>query len=61
MGRLGDIWCKEGAVMSQISILKIVIVGDGGHGSTPEGLKIAVWKAVEFYTKIQEYIGKLKE
>ena len=47
--------------MSQISILKIVIVGDGGHGSTPEGLKIAVWKAVEFYTKIQEYIGKLKE
>ena len=35
VGKLGDVWCKEGAVMSQISILKIIIIGEGGHGSAP--------------------------
>ena len=27
-----------------------------GHGSAPEGLKVAIWKAVEFYKQLQEYI-----
>ena len=60
VGFFGEIWCKGGAVMSQISILKIKILGDGGHGSVPEGLKVAIWKAVQFYKSIMEYIDKLK-
>ena len=42
--------------MSQISILRIKIFGEGGHGSAPEGLKVAIWKAVEFYKQLQDYI-----
>lgn len=34
-GAFGHLWCKEGAVMSQITIMKILIVGTGGHGSEP--------------------------
>ena len=51
-GKFGDVWCKEGAVMSQYTELHVTITGDGGHGSAPEGLKIAIWKAVDFYSKI---------
>ena len=36
--------------MAQATINKIRIVGDGGHGSAPEGLKVAIWKGVWFYT-----------
>ena len=46
--------------MSQVSTIKIKIIGDGGHGSAPEGLKVAVWKAVEFYTQMKEYVEKLQ-
>lgn len=35
LGTFGHIWCKEGAVLSQMTIIKIQIVGDGGHGSAP--------------------------
>ncbi len=35
VGKFGDLWCKEGPVMSQISIIKVTITGTGGHGSEP--------------------------
>ena len=39
--------------MSQISVIQINIIGDGGHGSAPENLKVAIWEAIFFYTRIQ--------
>lgn len=36
---LGQLWCKEGPVMSEITILEINIIGTSGHGSEPEKLK----------------------
>jgi metal-dependent amidase/aminoacylase/carboxypeptidase family protein len=30
---LGQLWCKEGPVMSEITILEINIIGTSGHGS----------------------------
>ena len=61
VGKFGDIWCKEGPVMAQATINKIKIIGDGGHGSAPEGLKVAIWKGVWFYSEIQAFIKKLQE
>jgi len=55
VGKFGDLWCKEGPVMSQISIIKVTITGTGGHGSEPEKLKVALWKAVTFYQQITQY------
>jgi len=46
--------------MSQISVIKITILGDGGHGSAPENLKVAIWEAISFYTGIQQYIKQLQ-
>ena len=36
-------------------------MGDGGYGSAPEGLKIAIWKGIWFYGEIQSYIKKLQD
>jgi metal-dependent amidase/aminoacylase/carboxypeptidase family protein len=30
---LGEIWCKYGPVMSEITIVKIKVIGTSGHGS----------------------------
>lgn len=32
---VGFLRCKEGAVMSEITVLNIKITGTGGHGSSP--------------------------
>lgn len=32
---LGELWCKEGPVMSEITIVKIKVIGTSGHGSEP--------------------------
>ena len=61
VGNFGDIWCKEGAVMSKITVIKVGIVGTGGHGSEPEKLKVAIWKAVDFYQKITQFVEQLKQ
>jgi hippurate hydrolase len=60
MGQFGHLYCKEGVVLSDSTTIKIVIVGDGGHGSLSGGLKISIWKAVEFYSNIKSYIDELK-
>jgi len=43
VGKFGDIWCKEGPVMARPTSIRINIIGDGGHGSSPEGFKVAIW------------------
>ena len=43
---MGDIWCKEGPVMAKYTELNIRITGEGGHGSSPEGIKVAILKGV---------------
>jgi len=45
-GKLGDLWCKEGPVMAKYTELNIRITGEGGHGSSPEGIKVAILKGV---------------
>lgn len=47
--------------MSQNTLILIKIIGTGGHGSEPENLKVAIWKAVEFYQKIMKFLDELKE
>ncbi len=42
--------------MSKITIVKIKIIGTGGHGSQPEILKVAIWKAISFYTEMLKFI-----
>jgi hippurate hydrolase len=32
-GKFGELWCKEGPVMSQVTVIDIKITGTGGHGS----------------------------
>jgi len=29
--------------MSEITVLNITVIGTGGHGSSPETLKVAIW------------------
>ncbi len=36
---LGELWCQQGPVMSEITILEIKIIGTSGHGSEPEKVK----------------------
>lgn len=45
--------------MSKITIVKIKIIGTGGHGSQPEILKVAIWKAIWFYTEMLKFIDEL--
>jgi hippurate hydrolase len=59
-GKFGELWCKEGPVMSQVTVIDIKITGTGGHGSEPETLKVAIWKAVEFYQKMMKFLDELK-
>jgi metal-dependent amidase/aminoacylase/carboxypeptidase family protein len=59
VGNFGDLWCKEGPVMSKSTVLKIKIIGTGGHGSEPEKLKVAIWRAVDFYQKITKFLSDL--
>jgi metal-dependent amidase/aminoacylase/carboxypeptidase family protein len=44
-----------------MTILKIIITGTGGHGSEPDRCKVAVWKAVDFYQKLQSFLNNLKK
>ena len=61
IGNFGEILCRPGPVMSKVTTLKITIVGTGGHASTPEFSKVAIWKAVDFYSRLEEFNAELKE
>ena len=57
---VGELWCKEGPVMSESSVITIVITGTGGHGSEPEKLKECTRGGVKFYQKALDYLDALK-
>ena len=56
----GQILCKEGPVMSEVTTLKIWIHGTGGHGSEPEKLKESVRAGNKFYSKAMDYLDEVK-
>lgn len=57
---LVHLWCKEGAVTGEMTILEIKIIGTSGHGSEPDTLKQSVKAAVTFYQKAMTFLKKLK-
>lgn len=45
---------KSGPVMSEVTIIKLEIIGKGGHGSEPLKANDPVQAAVDFHIKLRE-------
>lgn len=47
--------------MSESTVLKIKIIGTGGHGSEPQKTKESIRGAVKFYQRAVDFIDKLTQ
>lgn len=58
---MGQFWSKVGTVMSESTVLKIKIIGTGGHGSEPQKTKESIRGAVKFYQRAVDFIDKMTQ
>jgi metal-dependent amidase/aminoacylase/carboxypeptidase family protein len=47
--------------MAEVLVLKIKIIGKGGHGSSPETANDPIQSAVDFHIKLREIIQKYQD
>lgn len=57
---IGEIHCIPGSNMAEATILKITIIGKGGHGSDPKLSNNPIIPATHIYLRYLELIDKYK-
>jgi amidohydrolase len=56
----GTLAVKAGPMMSQVTVLEIVFIGKGGHGSAPQKANDPMQPAVDFHVKFREMVNEFK-